>query len=179
MNFDQSLFTAIYSLANHSGILDAAAIFIGRILPWLLIIVVLTKLLSVKNWRVRFYNISHVFLSLILGVGLIGEAIQFFYYRPRPSLVLSIKSLIPVPGSPAFPSTHAIVFFALATILLFTSRTWGIWFFGFATAIGFARIFTGVHWPLDVLGGALIGVASAYIVRKLLPPLSGYIVHDQ
>jgi len=177
MDFDQSLFQSIYAFAYRSSIVDGIAIFSARFFPWVLIGAFILRLVFEKNWRVRFYDFSLVFLSAILARGIVSEIIRFFYYRPRPPIVLSIQPLIPVPGSPAFPSGHATVFFALAMALFFISRRWGIWFFVSAVIIGVARVFVGVHWPLDIVGGAVIGIVCALILRKLLPPLERYKEH--
>lgn len=177
MEFDQSLFQTIYALAHQSAFLDGVGIFLARFLPWILIMLFVVRIVLEKNWRVRFYDFSLVLLSVILAKGVIAEIINFFYYRPRPPVVLSIVPLIPVPGSPAFPSGHATIFFALAMAIWFISRRWGWWFLGAAALIAVARVYTGVHWPLDVLAGTAIGIISAVIVRKLLPPLERYTEH--
>lgn len=178
MTFDQSLFTFIHSFAHRLGFLDGVGIFFGRIFPWVLIIVFLLKLFFEKHWRMRLYAFSVATLSILLARGIIVEVIHFFYYRPRPPLVFAIDALIPTPASSAFPSSHATIFFALAMSLFFISKRWGYWFLGGATLISIARIFTGVHWPFDVLIGAVIGIGSAYIIKKLLPAKERYREYD-
>jgi undecaprenyl-diphosphatase len=49
----------------------------------------------------------------------------------------------------------------------YRSRLWGFWYFVVVAAVGVARIYTGVHWPLDVIGGAIIGIACAAIIHAL------------
>ncbi len=179
MAFDQSLFQFIYSFAHQSGLLDAVGIFAAHYLPWVLVVLVCVKLFLEKNWKMRLYDASIVALSVILARGVIGEAIRFFYYRPRPSILLTIQPLIAVPASSAFPSSHATVFFAIAMALFFISRRWGAWFLVSALIMGVARVFVGVHWPIDILGGAVIGILSAYIVKKILPPIERYREHPE
>ena len=60
------------------------------------------------------------------------------------------------------------LFFALATAVWFANRKWGAWYFILATLMGIARIYAGVHWPLDIIGGAAIGIVSTLCVRWLL-----------
>ena len=67
----------------------------------------------------------------------------------------------------SFPSGHAAIFFAIAMAIYFFNKKLGIVFFIGAVLIGFARIFTGIHWPSDVLAGAIIGIISGIIIIKL------------
>ena len=64
----------------------------------------------------------------------------------------------------SFPSGHAAFFFALAMAVYFYNKKWGTWFFATAILITVARVIAGVHYPPDILGGAVIGIMVAYIV---------------
>jgi undecaprenyl-diphosphatase len=64
----------------------------------------------------------------------------------------------------SFPSSHAMNMFAQAMLLTLLYRRRAIWFFSFATIIGFSRVYTGVHYPFDVLGGAFFGVLIGALV---------------
>ena len=57
----------------------------------------------------------------------------------------------------SFPSSHAMNMFAQAMLLTCFYRRRALWFFSFAAMIGFSRVYTGVHYPFDVLGGAFFG----------------------
>jgi undecaprenyl-diphosphatase len=79
--------------------------------------------------------------------------------RARPSLVhLHPKPLVSTPHSGSFPSGHTSASFACATVLAAIAPRLAVTFFVLAVAIGFSRIYVGVHYPLDVLGGAALGV---------------------
>jgi undecaprenyl-diphosphatase len=68
-------------------------------------------------------------------------------------------ALVPVPHDGSFPSGHTSSSFACATVLAAAVPKAGPALYLLALAIGFSRIYDGVHWPLDVVGGAIIGVA--------------------
>jgi len=173
MTIDQIIFQVINGLAHKWWLLDWLGIFLASYLNYFLILIAIFLLIKERNWRWRIYFFCLSGLSVILARGIITEIIRFFYYRPRPFLVLQIQSLLgnsDVAGS--FPSGHATAYFALALAIFYINRKWGWWFLGAALLMGLARIFVGVHWPLDILAGALIGLGSAFLIRKLLPKIS-------
>jgi len=98
----------------------------------------------------------------LVAADLIAEGISLglrdWIGRRRPPLVYpDPKPLVGVPHSGAFPSGHTTTAFACATVLAWASPRLAVPAFGLAAAIGFSRIYVGVHWPLDVLGGAVLG----------------------
>ncbi len=70
----------------------------------------------------------------------------------------------------AFPSGHTTFFFALATALYFHHKKLAYITYIVAAAVGIARVYIGVHYPIDIIGGAvlgiLVGVSSKYIYDK-------------
>jgi undecaprenyl-diphosphatase len=81
---------------------------------------------------------------------------------PRP------KALVPVPHDASFPSGHAATSFAAATVLTFAFPRLGPALFLLAAAVAFSRVYVGVHYPLDILGGAALGVLVAVALHALL-----------
>ncbi len=72
--------------------------------------------------------------------------------------------LVHAPHDGSFPSGHAATSFACATILTSAApRLAPLWYL-LALAIGFSRIYVGVHYPVDVVGGAILGVAIALLL---------------
>lgn len=174
---DTRIFELIHGWAGQYKILDLVGIFLADYLGYILLIVFIVLIFLEKNWRRRLYQLFLGLLSIILTRGVIVEVIRFFYESPRPYITLVFKPLIDLEISNSFPSGHVSAFLALATaILLFnrstpltTSRKWGYCFFVGAILIGLARIFVGVHWPTDILGGIVVGILGALIVWKFLP----------
>jgi undecaprenyl-diphosphatase len=79
------------------------------------------------------------------------------YARPEP--------LVPAPHDATFPSGHAATSFAAATILTAAAPRFAPLWFLLALAIGFSRVYVGVHYPLDVVGGAALGILVAVALR--------------
>ena len=84
-----------------------------------------------------------------------------------------VSRLVPLPHSPAFPSGHTTVAFACATVLSALEPRAAPAFFLLALAIGYSRLYVGVHWPLDVVGGAVLGIATALLLLAATRRRSG------
>ncbi len=94
----------------------------------------------------------------------ITNIIRFFYPHPRPFDVMQVRQLIPESGS-SFPSGHASFFFALSTVVFLYNRKLGWLFFTASALMGVARVYVGVHWPLDILSGIVVGIVTAALVN--------------
>jgi len=162
-----SLFQLIYGLSHRIFLLDDLGIFCAQYLPYLLVLIFFILVFYEKGWRRKWYIFSEAAIAVILSRGFLTETIRFFYNHPRPFDVLGFAPLISESGS-SFPSAHAALFFALAMVVFYRNRKWGIWFLIWAFVNGIARIYVGVHWPLDILGGAVIGIISAIFIHWLL-----------
>lgn len=173
MPIDLSLFRILNSLAGASKFFDFMVVFFATYAPFFVAATIVVMILAERNWRKRVYEIAFVALTLLLSRGFIAETIRFFYNRPRPFVVLEgVTQLIQKSAAePAFPSGHATFFFAFvaAYYILGHRRGWGHVLFAGTVLMGIARVIAGVHYPLDILGGAFIGWLSAYLVLKILP----------
>ena len=99
-------------------------------------------------------------------------AIAHLWARPRP--FTEHPALTHVLGArttdPSFPSDHAAAAFAIAFAVLAFSRRAGIGFLGVAALIAVSRVALGMHYPSDVLAGALVGFGAATLVTTLGSP---------
>jgi undecaprenyl-diphosphatase len=111
-------------------------------------------------------------LIALLGAESIARGLKEIFDRSRPTVRYPRpEALVYVPHTSSFPSAHAASAFACATILAAGApRRVVVPFFLLAAAIAFSRVYVGVHYPLDVLAGAALGVAVALAVRLLLGP---------
>ena len=102
--------------------------------------------------------------AAIGGANLVTTILNDLVNRTRPFVDNDLTLLFYEPTDPSFPSNAASVGFALATAVFLRHRVLGAWLYLLAFLWGFARIYAGVHYPTDVLGGAVIGAASALAV---------------
>ncbi len=165
---DIALFNFIHSLAGSSDALDVLGIFLAKYLAYFFVLFFIGLVLFVKDRQQRIAVILYTLLSYFVGYGLILKTINYFLYRDRPFVSGNFAPLVDVAPTASMPSGHALTFFLLSTIVyLVVSRRVGSWLYVFAFLIGLGRVYVGVHYPLDVLAGALIGIACALGVRKI------------
>ena len=77
------------------------------------------------------------------------------------------EPLARVPQDPSFPSGHAASSFACALVLAWAAPRLAAPLLLLAAGIAFSRVYVGVHWPLDVVAGAVLGVLVAIALRRL------------
>jgi len=116
-----------------------------------------------RRWGVLLLTMIAVLLADEITI-----AIKRFVDRPRPfSRYAEPKVLVPIPHDPSFPSGHAATSFAAATMLAFAFPAFAPALLLLAAAVAYSRVYVGVHYPLDVLGGAALGALVATALRLL------------
>jgi len=157
---DYFIFQQINNLAGRWTCLDALAIFFAKYLVYLLI--VLAFLFFLKRWKIVFQSLLAAFLAKFVVVDLI----KFFWDRPRPFVENNINQILEYTGA-SFPSGHAALSFALSFVIYNYNKKAGILFFVASFLISISRVFVGIHWPTDIMAGALVGVFSGWLVLKI------------
>ena len=110
--------------------------------------------------------------------GLLSRLLQLalpFHTRPLYNSDLKLTWPIGVPEGAlnhwnSFPSDHASLFFALATLIWISDRRLGLFAFFWAAITSFTRIYLGYHYPTDILGGAALGILTVILFRRLPVP---------
>ena len=129
-------------------------------------IAIAVLLLFVKNYRK---------VGLMVGGSLLGSLvfnnmiIKNIVARPRPYRMMEeLMILIPEPGEYSFPSGHTSSSFAAGVVLyLMLPKKYGIPAMVLAFLIGISRLYVGVHYPTDVLGGMVMGTLLAVATVKI------------
>jgi undecaprenyl-diphosphatase len=164
---NEAIFSWLHGFVGKSGVIDAFAIFFATYLPYLVALGFFVLVFYQIGARRKWYLAVEGALAIILSCGIITTIIKFFYNHPRPFDVYKFTALIGEAG-PSFPSGYATFFFALATVIFYVNRKWGFWYFLSAMVISVARVYVGVHWPLDIFGGLIVGVGSGMVVHWML-----------
>ncbi len=102
----------------------------------------------------------------------VSAALKGWIDRDRPPLANpDPEPLVALPATHSFPSGHATVAFACATTLALAVPRLRVPLYVLATLIAFSRVYVGVHYPLDVLAGAVLGIGIARALRMLAAAL--------
>ena len=170
MNLDWNLFLAINQFAGHWLLLDAAAKFFAA--DAFVMFAVLLAALWLLPAAVGVRRARQKRVINAVGALLTAHFIGVFFYRARPFVAHGVTQLIAHPSDSSFPSDHTTLAFTLIVALWFSlGRTRWLWV-AWGALIGAARVFVGVHYPTDVLGGALLGAAWGALAIVAAPLLA-------
>jgi undecaprenyl-diphosphatase len=163
-NLDYHLFKMINDLAGQFIIFNPLMRFLAADAEYLFYLSIIVYWFT-RNKQIR-KMVAEAILSACAALGISG-IIAHFFYRDRPFITHTVYQLIKHPANASFPSDHATGAFVIAiAIWLFRKREGIVWLF-IAGCIGLSRVWTGVHYPADVITGALIGAITAYLIHLL------------
>jgi undecaprenyl-diphosphatase len=113
------------------------------------------------------------FLLLLVAADLAADGLSLvlrqWIGRARPPLIYpEPRPLVPTPHTGSFPSGHSATAFACATVIAWASPRLAVPAFVLAALVAWSRVYVGVHWPLDVLGGSALGVLVSIALLKLV-----------
>jgi undecaprenyl-diphosphatase len=171
--FDKSIFLELNGWG--APYLDAFMVFVSGKLEWIPLYAVLLYFVFKQYKQKGFYILFFVILLIVASDQISVNLFKNIFERFRPCHDPSLEGLVRIVndkcgGKFGFVSSHATNTFALATFigLILKSNKWLIALLVWASVVSFSRIYLGVHFPLDVFCGALLGVAIAFLIRALL-----------
>ena len=159
-NLQNPVFDAIMpGLSNIGGFASLLALCI--------LAIILAKYFKKDKWL----EIAKLCLYALVLSGVIAACLKLAFHSPRPFTVLSNVHQLTVPSEPnSFPSGHTSSTLSIITVLVWKLREnkpLVCLLVIFAFLVSFSRIYVGVHFPFDVLTGAVVGVLSGVVVLKL------------
>jgi len=179
---DTSVFLWINGLAGHVRIIDEffkgisndyfALIFGMLVMIWLWF--------GTRDSLARDRNQRTVMIAMI-SIGMAATAMAlinlnsgWFRVRPFDALPSQVNLIFYPPTDSSFPSNYTAIIFSIALPVLIRNRKYGWWLLALAIVGSFGRIYMGIHYPLDVLGGigvGILGCGVAFFLGWVLKPL--------
>jgi len=171
---NEKLFFIINHLAGKNHILDLLAISLAKGMPYFFILVEVYLYFISKHKKEALF----AFYSVIIAL-LVSFLISLVYVHNRPFMDNLGVALIHHKADTSFPSDHTTFLFAIAwSFMFFRVRFWSL-FLILALFGGLARIYVGVHYPFDILGGIVIGLVGAgliYVFREKFEKLNEIVI---
>ena len=141
--------------------------FLASFLIWILFAGLFV--LWVVDGKIKKEQVLHALFSLILAWA-VAEIIKALFPTTRPFVTNGEFPLtLTVPGGASFPSGHTAAAFGLAVSIWLHDKKVGLFYILGAVLIGVARILSNVHYPVDIIGGAIIGSLTAAVIEKFHP----------
>lgn len=145
--------------------LDFIVLFFATFLLWFLFFGLI--ILWFIDGRIKKEQVVHALLAVTIS-WLIAHFIKYLFPTVRPFLVNGADvGVFFAPTDSAFPSGHTTQAFALAVTIFLHDKKIGWVYLICALLIGIFRIIANVHYPIDILGGALLGTLVAMVIEKI------------
>lgn len=171
MNPDVWLFHAINDFVGTAPLVDwmARALVNDHAVPTAMSLVAVGLWFAGATPEERARNqrtVVFIALALLFSNALIKN-LSYVYFRPRPFATEEVKLLFYRPSVSSFPSIPAEVAFCFAAGAWYANKRVGRIMFALAALYALARVYAGVHYPSDILGGAAIGAGMVWTVKRL------------
>ena len=158
-----ALFHLINQYAGLNPVIDTLAIFAAKYMP-VVVILALAILWVTKRNNTRDVILYGIYAAIIGLV--INYIIGLVYFHPRPFMIGLGTQLFQYPAETSFPSDHTTFMVSIALMLLYfkETRVYGVILLILGLTGGLARVFSGVHFPLDILGSIVVSIISTLII---------------
>ncbi len=173
IDFIKSVDTYLFYLINHGSknrLFDSIMPIITNVKNFYLIFLVIWLLIifsSKYKYRIAGWTII---ISVTFSDILSSKILKYIFLRPRPYEVLPDVFKLVSSAGPSFPSSHAVNSFTVATLIMlfFKNPIYTALAFIVATLSAYSRVYVGVHYPLDVIFGAILGVIIGLGIYKIV-----------
>lgn len=172
---DTQLFLWLNGL--HVGWLDKIMVSITETWPWIPLFILLIFMVFKQYGKRGWWVLLTVALVLLCSDQLSAHVCKPLFHRLRPCFNPELEGLVHLPkglpgGRYGFVSSHAANTFAVAAfltpVLRKSHKHVGWWLFAWAFISSYTRIYIGVHYPGDIVGGAALGIIIGWIIWRLL-----------
>ncbi len=152
-----ALFFLFFGLSGKSPVADSLMIFGARFVIYLTFLLIFALAIKggVKEKKALILAIMTIPIIILLI-----KCIHIFYYETRPFVDNDILPLISYNTDASFPSRHTSIMSAITFSYLYFRSKWAFVFGFLMLWVGMARIFVGVHFPIDIIGGIIVGLIS-------------------
>ena len=166
-----SLDRALFHLINRGGenpFFDVLMPFMTDLKNFTYVLALLGGWILWKERKAGLVFLVFIALTLAMTDSFSSRLLKEWVGRIRPCEILpEVRLLTDCNTSYSFPSSHAVNLFAAAYFLSQPFRRLAPVFYGIAAVVGYSRVYLGIHYPLDVMGGAAIGLLIAWPMRRL------------
>lgn len=149
---------------NISLFLDTLMKFGAEPLIYIMILLILVLGIIGKT------NDKKAFLLTVLAIPiavLLIKGIHLFYFEPRPFVTYNFTPMVNESADASFPSRHTTISALIAFAYTYFKSKWSLLFLPLMLWVGISRVYVGVHYPLDILGGFLVGAISLRFALRL------------
>jgi undecaprenyl-diphosphatase len=170
VNPDVALFHLLNNIAGQSPVLDwiVRALVNDYAVPTLMALMLggLWAAGATEEERRRYQRGILFGIIGLLIVNSFIRGLQVFYFRPRPFATEAVKLLFYRPSVSSFPSVPVASMFCYVTGIWPANRRASALMLAFAVAFALARVVAGVHYPSDIVGGALLGIIGTWLPMR-------------
>lgn len=136
--------------------------------PLLYLMLIFLFIITIKG-KIAERKAFILFLISLPVLILLIKFIHLFYFEPRPYITNGTLPLVNYTKADAsFPSRHASIAFIMALPYFYYKSRWATVLIFPAVWVGISRVYVGVHYPLDILGGIIVSMVSLVIARQII-----------
>ncbi|PGB04442.1 undecaprenyl-diphosphatase [Bacillus toyonensis] len=178
MNY--TVFQWFNNFAESSKLLDTLMIAITNSAAYVAILFMLILWFNngkKENAIRKQYTVLYTTLSVMIAL-LVNVFIHAVYYHPRPFISHDVHQLVPHAADSSFVSDHSVLVFSIAFVFMLRGEKLKYIALIWAVLVGISRLYVGVHFPLDVIGAAVITIITSSLLlqnKRIFEPIAKFV----